>query len=69
LTKISNFNSLIARSQKYRTPIYALTDQQLGYRGTVSKANQKKQAEFRQMFEALADKIIGLISAAYAVSA
>ncbi|MGJ3250853.1 MAG: ParA family protein [Elainellaceae cyanobacterium] len=69
LTKISNFNSLIALSQEHQTPIYALTAQQLGQIGTVLEKNQAKQTEFRQMFENLADKIIGLTSAAYAVSA
>jgi len=69
LTKISNFNSLIALSQEHRTPIYALTAQQLRQRGVVLQNNQAKQAEFRQMFEDLADKIIGLTSVAYAVSA
>jgi len=69
LTKISNFNSLIALSQEHRTPIYALTAQQLGQTGIVLQKNQAKQAEFGQMFENLADKIIGLTSTAYAVSA
>jgi cellulose biosynthesis protein BcsQ len=68
LTKISNFNSLIALSQQHRTPIYALTAQQLRQTGVVLQNNQAKQAEFRQMFEDLADKIIGLTSVAYAIS-
>lgn len=69
LTKISNFNSLIALSQKHRTPIYDLTDKQLCQKGVVLQANRAKQDEFRQMFADLADKIIGLTSVAYAVSA
>ncbi len=69
LTKISNFNSLIALSQEHRTPIYALTAQQLRQTGVVLQNNQAKQAEFQQMFEDLADKIIGLTSVSYAVSA
>ncbi len=69
LTKISNFNSLIALSQEHQTPIYALTAQQLKQTGIVRQNNQKKQAEFRQTFADLADKIIGLTSAAYAISA
>ena len=68
LTKISNFNSLIAISQEHKTPVYALTAQQLGQSGVVLKANQKKQAEFRTMFEDLATKIIALTSNVYAVS-
>jgi cellulose biosynthesis protein BcsQ len=69
LTKISNFNSLIALSQEHQTPIYALTSDQLMQRGVVLQKNKAKQAEFRQMFDDLAEKIIGLTSAAYAVSA
>jgi len=69
LTKISNFNSLIAISQEHRTPIYALTSEQLGQRGNVLAKNQAKQAEFRQVFSELADKVIGLTeSSLHAVS-
>ena len=67
LTKISNFNSLIALSQKHQTPVYALTREQLNQSGNVLVNNQKKQEEFRQTFSDLADKIIGL-TAVYAVS-
>jgi cellulose biosynthesis protein BcsQ len=69
LTKISNFNSLIALSQEHQTPIYDLTPQQLKQTGVVLKKNQAKQAEFQKTFSDLADKIIGLTSAAYAISA
>jgi len=68
LTKISNFNSLIALSQEHQTPIYDLTPQQLGQTGIVLENNQRKQDEFRQTFSGLADRIIGLTSA-YAISA
>lgn len=67
LTKISNFNSLIALSQEHKTPVYALTHQQLEQKGIVLQHNQKKQQEFQTTFSDLADKIIGL-SSAYAVS-
>ncbi len=68
LTKISNFNSLIALSQKHRTPVYALTPQQLNQTGKVLENNKEKQKEFEKTFSDLADKIIAL-SSAYAVSA
>jgi len=67
LTKIANFNSLIAKSQEHRTPVYDLTPQQLGQTGIVLSADQVKQEEFRKIFSDLADKVIGLTS--YAVSA
>jgi hypothetical protein len=69
LTKISNFNSLMALSQEHRTPVYDLTPQQLKQTGKVLENNQAKQAEFRQTFADLADKVIGLTSPSYAVSA
>lgn len=71
LAKISNFNSLIALSQEHRTPVYALTPQQLGQTGIVLEQNQRKQEEFRQVFSDLATKIIALSSesSAHAVSA
>ncbi len=70
LTKISNFNSLIALSQKHRTPVYDLTPEQLRQTGTVLENNQNKQEEFRKTFSDLADKIIALTSTStYAVSA
>lgn len=68
LTKISNFNSLIALSQEHGIPIYALTSKQLAQQGVVLENNQKKQEEFRQTFSDLAEKIIALTSS-YAVSA
>jgi len=71
LAKISNFNSLIAVSQIHRTPVYALTPQQLRQKGRVLGANQKNQKEFRKIFSDLAEKIITLTSRSvnYAVSA
>lgn len=68
LTKISNFNSLIALSQEHRTPIYALTPEQLKQVGVVLKQNQNKQKEFKETFSQLAEKIIGLTTC-HAVSA
>ncbi len=67
LTKIANFNSLIAKSQEHRTPIYDLTPKQLGQTGVVLENNQAKQEEFKKTFSDLADKVIGLTS--YAVCA
>ena len=67
LTKISNFNSLIALSQEHRTPVYALTPEQLGQTGVVLQNNQNKQKEFGETFSQLAEKIIGLTTS-HAVS-
>ena len=67
MTKISDFNSLIALSQEHSTPVYALTREQLNQQGKVAENNEKKQEEFKTTFSDLADKIISL-SSSYAVS-
>lgn len=60
LTKIANFNSLIAFSQQHQTPIYDLTPEQFKYAKT--KEYQEKQGKFKKTFSNLADKIINLTS-------
>lgn len=67
LTKISNFNSLIALSQEHRVPIYALTPQHLGLSGKPLADQQAKQGEFLTVFADLADKVIGLTSDTHAI--
>lgn len=69
LTKISNFHNLIDKSQQHQVPVYELTPQHLGSTRIGLENNQKKQEDFRKTFSDLADKIIGLTSTAYAVSA
>jgi cellulose biosynthesis protein BcsQ len=71
LTKIPNFNSLIALSQEHQTPVYGLTSEQLcsaNWRGEVLDKAQKKQEQFEEIFSDLADKVIGLTSPSYAIS-
>ena len=51
LAKISNFNSLIALSQEHRTPVYALTPQQLGQTGIILEQNQKKRKSLDKLFQ------------------
>ena len=60
LAKIPDFNSLIAKSQEHRTPIYDLTDQQINQTGGVLATTQRSQAMFRKTFSDLADKVIEL---------
>ena len=62
LAKIPDFNSLIAKSQEHRTPIYDLTDQQINQTGGVLATAQRSQAMFRKTFSDLADKVIELTS-------
>jgi cellulose biosynthesis protein BcsQ len=60
LAKISDFNSLIAKSQQYQTPVFALNSTQIEQVGVVLNATLKAQKEFNKTFSKLADKIIGL---------
>lgn len=71
LSKIPNFDSLIALSQQHQTPVFDLTVEQLktahGYDKVLDKA-QEEQTQFKETFSNLADKIINLTSAVHAAS-
>ena len=60
LSQIADFNTMIAKSQDARTPVFALTDEQLGSVGTVLHAEQGKRDEFRSDFANLASKVTQL---------
>ena len=60
LSQIADFNTLIAKSQGSNTPVFALTDEQLGSVGTVLHAERKKREEFHRDFHGLASKIVQL---------
>jgi cellulose biosynthesis protein BcsQ len=67
LMQMSDFNSLIAKSQEYQTPIFALTPEQIGVTGNILDNTLKSQDVFRDAFSTLADRVINLTSK-YAVS-
>ena len=60
LSQIADFNTLIAKSQDYQTPIFSLTDEQLAHVGTVLETDQAKMREFEELFAILADRVITL---------
>ena len=62
LTKMSDFNGLIAVSQDFQTPVFALTEEQIGQTGIVLEGTVKSQEPFRQAFSTLATRIINLTS-------
>ena len=62
LSQIPDFNSLIARSQKHQTPIFALTSEQIGQTGVVLERTEHSRDNFRDLFSDLADKTIALAS-------
>jgi len=62
LIQMSDFNSLIAVSQDFQTPVFALTEEQIGQTGKVLEDTLKSQEPFRRAFSTLATRIINLTS-------
>jgi hypothetical protein len=62
LASIPDFNSLIATSQEHHTPVFALTDAQLGSRGVILREARKSCDAFREMFARLAERVVCLTS-------
>lgn len=60
LLQMSDFNSLIALSQKHKVPVFALTDAQLEQTGIVLERTKKSMLSFRGLFSTAADRIISL---------
>lgn len=63
ILQMSDFNGLIAQSQKHNAPVFALTDAQLEQTGIVLGRTKKSMDEFRKLFEQGADRVIKLIDA------
>jgi chromosome partitioning protein len=62
LINISDFNGLIAQSQKYNVPVFALSEEQIEQSGKVLSNSINARDEFRDTFTQLARKIIRLTS-------
>ena len=60
VAQIADFNTLITKSQDFRTPVFALSDEQLGHVGTVLEGDQAKKQEFFDVFSNLADRVVTL---------
>lgn len=56
--QMSDFNSLIALSQKHQAPIFSLTDEQLEATGIVLERTKKSMNKFFELYSDGADKII-----------
>ena len=53
LASVSDFNSLIAKSQEHQVPVYNLTDKQIGLGGVVLERTAEIQEHVRnELFEA-----------------
>lgn len=62
LLQMSDFNSLIALSQKHKAPVFALTDAQLEQKGVVLDITKASMNKFKTSFSDGADKVIALTS-------
>ncbi|WP_343539638.1 ParA family protein [Sphingobacterium thalpophilum] len=58
---VPDFNTLNALYQKNGIPVFALSDAQLGRKGTVLKQYQGTREEFKKLFKGIAQAIIKLI--------
>ncbi len=61
LAEISDFNSLIAKSQDAQTPVFALSDEQIGLGGVLLERTKQSQEMFNSIFSRLADIVLNLI--------
>ncbi len=62
LAKISDFNSLIAKSQEHQTPVFALTSAQIEQGGVVLQGTMRSRDTFEEIFSDLAKKVVSLVS-------
>lgn len=60
LANIADFNSLIAQSQKYNVPVFALNDAQIEQVGVILEGMRESRDRFRGVFEELAENIHSL---------
>lgn len=61
ILQMSDFNGLIAQSQKHSAPVFALTDAQLEQTGIVLQRTKKSMKLFAKLFSDAADRVIKLI--------
>ena len=62
IQQMSEFNGLIALSQKHSVPVFALSDEQLEQTGIVLERTKKSMHRFEELFSDAADRIIALVS-------
>lgn len=62
ILQMSDFNGLIAQSQKHSAPVFCLTDEQLEQSGIVLERTKNSMARFENLFSDAADKIIKAIT-------
>ena len=60
LVTIPDFNTLVAKSQTYQTPVFELDEDQIGLTGPILSRTIESRDRFRDLFSDLADKVIAL---------
>ena len=61
LSEIPDFNTLIARSQESSTPVFALTDSQIGLVGKALEIVKESVSRYREIFNNIANSIIRMV--------
>ena len=59
---VPDFNTLVTQSHVGSTPVFALTDDQLGAVGAVLSQNQAKRQEFHGLYETIASRLVQLLA-------
>ena len=62
ILQMSDFNGLIALSQKHQAPVFCLSDDQLEQTGIVLKRTKKSMHQFQDLFSEAARRVITLTS-------
>lgn len=60
LMEIKDFQGLSPKSQKYKVPVFALTDDELEAQGAAFNVSKANRDEFGRMYESVCNKIIAL---------
>ena len=58
LLQMPDFNSLIAKSQKHRVPVFALSDNQLEQTGIVLETTRNSMNKFKDLFSQAAKRVV-----------
>jgi cellulose biosynthesis protein BcsQ len=61
ILEVADFNSLIALSQEFQVPVYALTAEQTGQKGAVWDQTEESMKVFHDAFSDCADRIFAVI--------
>ena len=60
LITIPDFNTLVAKSQSYQTPVFELDESQIELTGPLLSRTMESRDRFRDLFSNLADKVMAL---------